>query len=493
MFFTDGTPWVVILLLLLAGAPLTFVQARATRAGGARWTALTSFAIFAVAFVIIALVTADGASYRFRFFGGIPLESSGLAALLGFAATGLGALASLYSLRALPEESGVERFYPLLMLMAAGTVGVGLASDLFSLYVLFELMAVASFGLVAYHTADRAAVESGLRYLVMSASGSLTALLGIALVYLFAGTFDLASLQARAGGIPLAVALPALALMIVGFSVKAAVVPLHAWISGAYSAAPAGAAAVIAGIVTVTGLITLVKALGATTSAATLAPVGLALAVLAVVTMTAGNLWALKERDLKRMLAYSSVAQVGVILLGFAIAFEFSEPSGLQGSLVQAFNNAIMKGGAFLAAGVLIYAVGSRQSDRLAGAGRHAPAVAFSFAVFSLSLAGLPPLSGFIGKLLIAKSGFDAGGTLALFLVLALVANSVLSLGYYLPWINRIAFAPAEGPETAPVKVPWTMQAPVLALAGLVILFGVFPEWPIALASSAGLAIPGGG
>jgi len=492
MFFTDATPWVVVLLLLLAGAPITFFQARATRARGARWTAITSFSIFALAFALVALITADGVSYRFRFFGGIPLESSGLAALLGFASTGLGALASLYSLRALPEESGVERFYPLLMLMAAGTVGVGLASDLFSLYVLFELMAVASFGLVAYHTGKRASVESGLRYLVMSAAGSLTALLGIAVFYLFAGTFDLATLQARAGAVPVSVALPALALMIVGFSVKAAVVPLHAWISGAYSAAPAGAASVIAGIVTVTGLITLVKALGATTAAATLVPVGAALAVLAVVTMTAGNLWALKERDLKRMLAYSSVAQVGVILLGFAVAFEFSLPSGVEGSLVQAFNNAIMKGGAFLAAGALIFAVGSREFDRLGGAGRHAPAVAFSFAVFALSLAGLPPLSGFIGKLLIAKSGLDAGGALALFLVVVLVANSVLSLGYYVPWLNRIAFGSPEAPAS-PVKVPWTMQAPVLALAGLTVLFGVFPDWPIALASSAGLALPGGG
>jgi len=463
------------LLVLFVGSVATFVQARASRGRGASWTGLSAFAFALLAFVFSAVLESAGVSGRFLLFGQVPLEAGGLAYFLALVGTGLGMAVSLFSITYLREESGLERYYPLLLLMTAGIVGIGFAADLFSLFVFFELMAIASYGLVAYDVREWEPLEAGMKYVVMSGTGSLTALLGIALVYFFAGTMDLAQLRVAAGGIPLAASVPAVGLLVAGFGLKAAIVPFHTWLPDAHSAAPSGISAMLSGIVIEAGLLTLVKSLGVFVGTGGTPPisVGLLLALLAVLTMTVGNLLALHQRDLKRMLAFSSVAQVGYITLGFGLTFEYGVPAGAEGGLFHILNHAMMKGGAFLAAGLFLWYAGTRDLERLAGIGRAAPIVGASFAVFSLGLAGVPPMSGFLSKLIIAKAGLDAGGGWPLFFVVALAANSVLSLAYYVPAMNRIVFAEAEHPKR---RVPWTMQVPIAALAVGTVLFGLFPQ-----------------
>ena len=471
------------LLVLLLGTVVTFVQARGLRGQEARWTGITAMGILFLAFAFAAIFEAIGTVGRFVLLGAVPLEASGLATFLTLTATGLGMAVSLYSIHYLREEPGLERYYPLLLLMIAGIVGIGLAADLFGLFVLFELMAIASYGLVAYHVEDWEPLEAGMKYVVMSGTGSLIALLGISLVYFFAGTMDLEDLRLQAPAIPAAASASAIGLLIAGYGLKAAIVPMHTWLPDAHSAAPSGISAMLSGIVIQAGLLTLVKSLGMFAApGATVVSFGLALAFLAVLTMTVGNLLALHQTDIKRMLAFSSVAQMGYIVLGFGLAMEYGVRSGVEGSLFHILNHALMKGGAFLAAGLFLWYAGTRDLERLAGIGRAAPLVGASFAVFSLGLAGVPPMSGFLSKLLIAKAGLDAGGLLALLFVVALAANSVLSLSYYVPAMNRIVFA--ESRHLAK-RVPWTMQAPIVALAGATILLGLFPDPALQLVGSA--------
>ena len=474
------------LIALLVGAVATYFQARSLRGRGAAWTGLAAFAFSLFSFGSAWALSATGVEGRFTLFGQVPLEASGLSTLLTLVATGLGMAVSVYSIAYLKEEAGLERYYPLLLLMIAGIVGIGLAADLFSLFVFFELMAIASYGLVAYDVRSWEPLEAGMKYLVMSATGSLVALLGIGIVFLFAGTLDLASLRSEALRMPAIAGVSAIGLLIAGFGVKSAVVPFHTWLPDAHSAAPSGISAMLSGIVIQSGLLTLVKSLGIFAGPFPDVSFGLLLALLAVLTMTVGNLLALHQTDLKRMLAYSSVAQVGYVLLGFGLAFEYGVRSGLDGGLFHVMNHAMMKGGAFLAAGVFLWYAGTRDLDRLGGIGRAAPLVGASFAVFALGLAGVPPMSGFLSKLLIAKAGLDAGGVAPLLFVLALAGNSVLSLAYYVPAVNRIVFAAGDHGAR---RVPWTMQAPIVALAAGTILVGLFPDLALRLVASASDAL----
>ena len=321
----------------------------------------------------------------------------------------------------------------------------------------------------------------------MSGAGSLLALLGIGLVYIGAGTLDLASL--RQAAIPRDLALLAIGLLVAGFGVKAAIVPLHTWLPDAHAAAPSGISAMLSGIVIQTALVAMVRSLAIFGIGSTaVASYGLLLAFFAVLTMTVGNLVAMHQRDLKRLLAYSSVAQIGYILLGLGVGLEFGLTVALVGSLFHVLSHALLKGGAFLSVGVLQRAYGTRDLDALRGAGRAVPAAGFTFALFALGLAGVPPTAGFLSKLLIA-TGTAQAGTIGVFLVIALIANSVLSLAYYVPAMTGLL---AGGGSPPPTRPPASLLVPLVILAALVILFGVWPGPVLDLLTPAAKALGGG-
>jgi formate hydrogenlyase subunit 3/multisubunit Na+/H+ antiporter MnhD subunit len=185
------------------------------------------------------------------------------------------------------------------------------------------------------------------------------------------------------------------------------------------------------------------------------------------------------------MLAFSSIAQMGYILMGVGLYLYMPAEAeiGLWGGLLHIITHSFMKGGAFLCAGALIYGVGTREMKDLNGIGRHYPAIGIAFAIFALSLAGVPPLSGFVSELLIVRAGIDianAGegiGRWALIFTAAIIINSVLSLGYYLPAVNRILFSQDMTPLAKKGKVlPYSITVPIVVMAGLTILLGVYPD-----------------
>jgi len=216
---------------------------------------------------------------------------------------------------------------------------------------------------------------------------------------------------------------------------------------------------------------------------------GLLLAFLAVLTMTVGNLTAMHQTDLKRMLAYSSVAQVGYVLLGFGVGLELGVAIAVTGAVFHIVNHALMKGGAFLATGALERTFGTRDLAALRGVARRAPAVGFAFGVFVLGLAGVPPTAGFLSKLFIA-TGAAQGGALGVFFVVALIGNSILSLAYYVPALTGLFSK--EGPQGEGGRIPRGISVLLAVFAGLVLLFGLWPDLVLRFVDPAVRGIMGG-
>ena len=470
------------LVILAVGAGASYVLGKAARARGADVSSVVALISLVGAFAGFAGLYGQAAEYQ---YGVITFRADGLAVLLGLIATGLGFVVTLYSMVHMRGDREADRplYTALFLLLITGVAGLGLAGDLFNLYIFFELMAISSYALVAYYRLRTDAVEAGMKYLVMNGAGSIIALLGIAVVYLSTpsdpgalNTLDLQYLALPIHHLPTENALLAAALLIVGFGVKAAVVPMHTWLPDAYTAAPTTISAILGGIVTQSGLIAMVRSLSilGVGSGTVGVSFGVLLGLLAVLTMTVGNLTAMRQRDLKRMLAYSSIAQAGYVLLGFAAGLEFGQLAiiGVVGALFHILNHALMKGGAFLAAGALEDAYGTRDLDDLKGAGRRSPWLGAAFGVFVLGLAGVPPTAGFLSKLFIA-SGAAYGGALGVFFVVALIANSILSLAYYVPALTGLWSK--EAPVAGERRLRFPLVAIVVAMAALVIILGLWP------------------
>jgi proton-translocating NADH-quinone oxidoreductase chain N len=414
-------------------------------------------------------------------FGGGMLSADALGVFLILVASALTLVVSIYSIGYMKDETRKEHFFSLLLLMTAGIVGIGLSRDLFTLYVFYELMCIASYVLVAFKKDKWDSVEAGMKYIVLSAAGSAFALFGIALTYAQFQTLDMGLIMsglAQSSGGQLAVV--SVLLLIVGFGVKAAIVPLHTWLPDAHSAAPSGISAMLSGIVIEAGFIVLLKALLLYSGTVSF---GELLIVLAVITMTVGNVMAFvqtaaKNADLKRVLAYSSIAQVGYIIMGIGIGLAYGVEMGFRGGTFHIMTHAVMKGLAFLCAGAIIYRLGTREIKKMRGIGHVMPVTAFAFSIAALSLAGAPPLGGFMSEFMIFKAGVDASaviGWVGILLSVILLLNSVLSLGYYLPIIKAFFLKPKR--KWSGIKeTPMIMLIPIVILAAIVVTLGIWPE-----------------
>ena len=335
---------------------------------------------------------------------------------------GIGLLAAVYSIKYMEGEKGIPLYYTLLLSMVGGMVGVAFAGDFFTLFVFWELMCVSSYVLVAFRKRRWESVEAGLKYLLMSAAGSAFLLFGLSLIYGLAGTLNFHGLASVLKGVKPNIWLGMASLFLfAGFGVKAAVVPLHTWLPDAYSAAPAPISAILSAVVTETGVYALCRVFF-TVFQPLQVQWSMVLAVLSLVTMTFGNITALLQDDLKRLLAYSSIGHIGYMLVGLAVGTQI----GLTGTALHIFNHALMKGACFLCAGAFIHAIGSRYIGDLAGIAKKMPGTCLCFAIALLSLTGVPPLNGFMSKWLVFQAGVHENAVI--FTVLAMVNLSLIHI-----------------------------------------------------------------
>src|SRR5438093_699665 len=363
------------------------------------------------------------------FFGGILIGTSTLVAL-----------ASLGFTKGDPNEAP---YYGLLLLSTLGMVILAASQDLVLLYVGWELMSVPTYALTAIKKRDVLSNEAAMKFFVLSAMSSALLVYAISLIYGMTGSTSLVDIRNVLANI--AVTQPgvkpfgvlALVLFIVGFGVKMAVVPFHMWIPDAFEGAPS----------TISGLLASGAKLAAFAAAFRVFIFGMGtfqvdwystFAILAIVTMTLGNVAALMQKSFTRLLAYSSIAQAGYVLIALATPFTIiREPLGLAGGLFHVLNYSIVKTGAFIAAAAVSTRLPVNTLDSFSGLGRRMPQTAFNITIFFLALAGVPPLNGFFSKVMIFTGAVYSPFSLVGYLAVAALINSGFSMSYY-GWIIKL-------------------------------------------------------
>ncbi len=501
----ENFPWIWLIALPLVTSPLVYLLGRISHpptlspkyANPGRWIGLLVL-VATWAPLILAWQQFSQIGQPLTFSeGAIALQFDGISLLLAVSVLLLGTLVCLFSGPYLAGEEDQDKFYALLNAMVGAMMGLGCARDLFNLWLWFEVMAISSYMLVAFYHRQAAALEASVKYLVQSAAGSVLVLMGIALVFGETNQLEFSAIRAEAAGANTLPLLAAGALFIIGFGVKTALVPLHTWLPDAHSQAPSGISAMLSGVVIETGLVAMLRALGCLSTVS--ASWGQLLLAFGAINMQVGNLMALRQTQVKRLLAFSSLSHVGYMLVGLGAAVVFNQANGAQGGFFHLINHAIMKGLAFLAAGCLLFALFISRGKHspltipdLAGASRRYPLECFALSVAVLGLGGLPPLAGFMSKWQIFLGGFETHSPLMIALVIFAALNSVLSLGYYAPLVNTMyRLEPSEAVQ-AGGRVPGAMIAPVIILVVLVVALGIYPTLISSLTQPAGAGLLAG-
>jgi multicomponent Na+:H+ antiporter subunit D len=416
-------------------------------------------------------------------------------------AAGLAAFAALLTVAGLvvalhQVDTASHLFHALVLLCLAGMVGFCLAGDLFTIFVFFELMGVSAYALSGFRVAERAPLEGALNFAVTNSIGSLLLLAGIALLYGRTGALNLAQMGAAlAGHRPDALVAVAFALVACGFFVKAAIVPFHFWLADAYAVAPTSICLIFAGALSELGLYGVARVywtvfegpLGAHGEA-----VRDVLLALGLLTALVGAVMCAGQRHLKRLVAFATVAHMGVLLCGVALL----DGAALVGVAVFVVGDGLVKAGLFVAVGALEDRRGSVDEHRLYGRGRDLPVLGALFAACGLALAALPPFGPFLGRALIEDGASHQGlGWVAPLLVVAsaLVGGAVLRVvrtvflgrGAKPPPTHKAAVEEA-GEDPAERDRPARASVVVaLTLVGLGLVWGLVPGLVDAIAPSA--------
>jgi proton-translocating NADH-quinone oxidoreductase chain N len=491
-------PYPLLLLAIpLVGSPVTYLAGRALKSEGlARWLARILLLLDWIPWSVLCLefLRGDGTPISVS-LQMLNLQIDGLSLLLSAAVLVLATAVAFYSGPYLAEEEGQVKYYALLLTLTGAIIGLGCATDLLNLWLWFEAMTVSTFFLVTFYHNQPASLEAGVKYLVQSAAGSALVLFGIALVFGATGTLALGDLPAAIRSFPNSMPLEAAgALFIIGFGVKAALVPLHTWLPDAHAQAPSGISAMLSGVVIEAGLVALLRALLPLANVTVLwGPILLGLGAL---NMLLGNLLALRQTQVKRLLAFSSLSHVGYMLLGIGAAVTFLQPEAMAGSFFHLLTHMLMKGLAFLSAGALLYALflsrgkhGSLMVADLNGAASRYPLIAGALSIALLGLGGLPPLAGFMSKWQIFVGAAQTLNVWMVLLVAFAALNSVLSLAYYAPLVNAMFRKQPSDAVREGNPVGLAMHLPILLMAAAVILLGVLPTLVSPLTSSAASAL----
>jgi proton-translocating NADH-quinone oxidoreductase chain N len=370
----------------------------------------------------------------------------------------------------LKDEEKTFNFVNLLFIALAGLNGVALVTDIFSLYVFIEITAVASYILIAFHK-ERYAMEAAFKYIILSAIASVLMLSAIALLLFFSGTTSFAALrQALTAPSHGGLVMLALAMFLCGAFIKGGLMPFHGWLPDVYASAPAPVSIFLAGIVTKTlGAFVLIRL--AVSVIDFNGPLGQVALFVGALSIVAGALAALGQTDLKRMLAFSSISQVGYIVLGVGAGSAL----GIVGALLHLFNHSVFKSTLFINSAAIESRAGTRDMSRLSGIGRRMPVTMVTAALSWLSASGIPPLAGFWSKLLIVMALWAAGHYA--YAVIA-VAASILTLAYFLP-LQRQVFQGIDKEEFAAVREAGAgVLLPACVLSAITVALGLWlPFW----------------
>lgn len=404
----------------------------------------------------------------------------------------VGLLVLIYSWRYVTHELEEEKctyYYTLYLLLFASMLGFTVTGDIFNMFVFMEIFSIASYALVGI-TGQRRAVRAALKYLLMGATSSIIVLLAIAFLYGTVGSLNMEDIAGRlqVGGYT-SVAGVALVLFLIGFAVKAALFPVHVWLPDAHSIAPSPISAVLSALVIKMGVLGILRIFftvytpGFADLSGTWNALTQAVAWCAAISIVLASIMAIIQRDFKVMIAYSSIAHIGYILLGVCMLTD----RGLTGGLYNILAHALGKSCFFLVAGAIIYKHGFRRITSLRGLGRSMPVTAGAFAVASLSIVGLPPSAGFIAKWYILWGCLQKHQYAFVVMVLLgslLAAVYCFRVVYYMFFVGPYG----DGIDEAPA----TMFVPAASLAAGTLFFGIFATLVLPSLGSAARALLAG-
>jgi len=480
-------PALQVVVPMLSAAVVMLLKPR-----GLAWAASTAASLFAFAIAVsMSLATLDGESVQY-FMGnwpapyGIELRVDALSALMLLVVTGASSMALLAGSRSIDSQIEIERqplFYAAWLLVLAGLCGILVSADAFNIFVFMEISSLASYVLVAGGP-DRRALPAVFKYLVMGTVGATFYLIGIGLIYLMTGTLNLADLEWRIYEVgdqkPILVAA---GFITIGLALKAAVFPLHVWLPNAYTFAPNMVTVFLAACATKVSIYVLLRfdffVLQSNLAGHDL-QFGYFLMPLAILGILVASAVAMFEANLKRLLAWSSVAQIGYIILGASLVSQ----AGLTASIIHIFNHALAKGALFLALAGIGVSLSRMTLDSVAGIARKMPWTMAAFVLGGLSLVGIPGTAGFISKWYLISAAAAAGG-IGILLIAIILVSSLMALVYIWRVIESAYFGAiaSDSGELREAPLPLLLGAWITALAN--IYFGLSPDVPLDLSQTA--------
>jgi multicomponent Na+:H+ antiporter subunit D len=452
------------------------------------FSVVVSWAVFANAVALLLGVMEKGViSYEMGGWmapWGIEYRVDTLGAFMLLFVSAIGALVLTYAPPSLGREIPRDHHYLFLaayLLCLTGLLGIIITGDLFNMFVFLEISALSSYVLISLGK-DRRALTAAFQYLVMGTLGATFILIGIGLMYMMTGTLNMMDMAGRL--VPVLesrTVLTAFGFLTIGIFLKMALFPLHAWLPNAYCYAPSVVTSFLAATATKVSVYILLRIVftvyGMTfsTEVFRLEMILLPLALLGIfVTSTV----AIFQRNIKRMLAYSSLAQIGYMVLGISFASVY----GLTAGIVHMFNHALMKGGLFLAMGAIALRIGSVSLDDMRGLGRQMPVTMAAWVVGGLGIIGVPLTAGFISKWYLILAAIDSGSWPVAALILI---SSLLALVYIWRVVEAAYFRPPPASRPKPAEAPLPMLIVIWLMVGATLLFGVWTSLSAGLARRA--------
>jgi multicomponent Na+:H+ antiporter subunit D len=435
--------------------------------------------IVAAALSVMAVRAAFEAPFAYKVGGfpapwGILLVSDGMSSLMLMIVNVIALLSIIYSFKYMTNYTAKPKYYSLFLLMLAGMNGVVITGDLFNLFVFLEIASIAAYALVGFGT-EHEELEASFKYLILGEVASTAILFGIAFLYSMTGTLNMPDLarQLEVVGINRAVAF-VIAVFIMGFGLKASMVPFHAWLPDAHPSAPAPISAMLSGVV--------IKATGVYAIARFMfnvvgqnAMVSSTLMFIGALSMVVGVFLAVGQSDFKRMLAYHSISQMGYVTLGLGLGLNPNVPPlvaalGLFGGLYHLLNHAVFKSLLFLCSGSFEYRTGTRNRYEMGGLIRKMPVTGATCSIASLSIAGVPPFNGFWSKLIIVIAFVKAGYYVYAALAILVAFMTLLS---FIKLQRFVLFGQLPAKFAAIRESPFSITFPLVVLAILCVALGV--------------------
>ena len=395
------------------------------------------------------------------------LRIDNLSLFMAFIALILSICVTTFSFSYMKEDENLDLYYILLVAMTIGILGIFFSADFLTLFIFWELMSIPSYALVFFGKNRWEPIEATVKYTIMSIFGNALILLAMSFIYGMTGSLSYPDVITRLPAVSntLWVSVTAI-LFITGFGVKASIFPLHTWLPDAHPAAPSPISALLSGIMISTGAYVIIR-LMYTVFTSFFQQWTLYFAIISIFTMSVGNLLAYRQHDVKRLLAYSSVAHMGYIFSGISTGTSL----GLEGAYFHILNHAFMKGLAFLCIGAYTFQSGVRDIDALTGIGRKMPITTICLSISLFALMGIPPFSGFISEVLLFQSNIAIGNG---FVAGAILINSILGSIYYVQLLQRFLTKDTAQHLHRITDAPRRMLLPLVVMAIIVVSLTIF-------------------